>query len=299
MRFLFVGLLLFASTALGQTLSLTVDNITDTAKVIGLNGEDCGDKLQVRWTLTGGVACQDMLLWVTKDSSCKDAPVTATGDYELPSVAITSVNNPGNLFREIEVDKLPVFAATDGGAGTCSTAKVEQTMRVCASVKLTNVNICSDTALRVATPVLVRFDTQPPPKPTIDAVSPRDSALGVTVSAEADSTVVVTATLPDADGGTGTVVATDETTAVEGIANLEGLENGVTYQVTAKATDVAGNSTDSDPSEGTPVKSDGFYEAYIGAGGTETGGCGAAGGGLAGGAVLAALGFWLSRRKQS
>jgi hypothetical protein len=297
MRFLFVGLLLFASTALGQTLSLTVDNITDTAKVIGLNGEDCGDTLQVRWTLSGGVACDSMLLWVTTSGSCKDAP--ATGDLELTSVPKDSVNTPGNLFREIQVDKLPIFTATDGGAGTCSTARVEQTMRVCASTKVTSATLVCESVIKVGTPVLVRFDTQPPPKPTIDAVAPRDSALGVTVSAEEDSTVVVTATLPAADGGTGTVVATDETTAVEGLANLEGLENGVTYQVTARATDVAGNSTDSDPSEGTPIKSNGFYEAYVGAGGTETGGCGAAGGGLAGGAVLAALGFWLSRRKQS
>lgn len=298
MRFLFVGLLLFASTALGQTLSLTVDNITDTAKVIGLNGEDCGDTLQVRWTFTGGVACEAMQLWVTTSGSCKDEPVT--GDLELQSVAAGSVNTPGNLFREIQVDKLPIFTATDGGAGTCSTAQVEQTMRVCASTKVVSsfTQQC-ETIVKVTSPVLVRFDTQPPPKPTITAVTSRDSALGVTVSAEEDSTVVVTATLPDADGGTGTVVATDETTAVEGLANLEGLENGVTYQVNARATDVAGNSTDSDPSEGTPVKSNGFYEAYVGAGGQEKGGCSAAGGGLAGGAVLAALGFWLSRRKQS
>ncbi|MCY1015329.1 MXAN_2561 family MXYO-CTERM-anchored protein [Pyxidicoccus sp. MSG2] len=297
MRFLFVGLLLFASTALGQTLSLTVDNITDTAKVIGLNSEDCGDKLQVRWTLSGGVACEDMQLWVTTSGSCKDEP--ATGDQELQAVAVSSVNSPGNLFREVPVNGLPLFTATDGGTDTCSTAQVEQTMRVCASVTVINSFSQCDTLIKVTSPVLVRFDTKPPPKPTIDAVTPRDSALGVTVSAEEDSTVVVTATLPNADGGTGTVVSTDETTAVEGLANLEGLENGVTYQVTARATDVAGNSTDSDPSTGTPVKSNGFFQAYVGAGGQETGGCGAAGGGLAGGAVLAALGFWLSRRKQS
>jgi hypothetical protein len=147
--------------------------------------------------------------------------------------------------------------------------------------------------------VLVRFDTQPPPKPTITAVTPRDAALGVTVTAEEDATVLVTASLPGTDGGTGTEVASDTTTATEGLANLEGLENGVTYQIVARATDVAGNSTNSDPSEGTPIKSNGFFEAYVGANGQETGGCGAAGGGLAGGAVLAALGFWLSRRKQS
>jgi hypothetical protein len=297
MRFLFVGLLLFASTALGQTLSLTVDNITDTAKVIGLNSEDCGDTLQVRWTFTNGVACQAMQLWVTTSGSCKDEP--GTGDYELQEVPASSVNTPGNLFREIQVDKLPLFTATDGGAGTCSTAQVEQTMRVCASTTVQNSLLQCDTIVRVTSPVLVRFDTQPPPKPTIDAVTPRDSALGVTVSAEEDATILVTATLLDADGGTGTVVASDETTAVEGLANLEGLENGVTYQVIARATDVAGNSTDSDPSEGTPILSNGFFAAYRGAGGQETGGCGAAGGGLAGGAVLAALGFWLSRRKQS
>ncbi|QSQ27896.1 hypothetical protein JY651_24665 [Pyxidicoccus parkwayensis] len=297
MRFLFVGLLLFASTALGQTLSLTVNNITDTSKAVGLNREDCGDTVQVRWTLSGGVACASMQLWVTKDGSCKDAP--STGDLELQEVSVNSVNSPGNLFREIKVNALPIFTSGDAGTVTCETAQVEQTMRVCAATKVQNSLLQCETIIKPATPPLVRFDTQPPPKPTITAVTSRDSALGVTVSAEEDSTVVVKAFLQSADGGVGSEVSSDETTATEGLANLSGLENGVTYQLIATATDVAGNSTDSDPSEGTPIKSNGFFEAYRNAGGEETGGCGAAGGGLAGGAVLAALGFWMSRRKQS
>lgn len=283
---------------MGQTLSLTVNNITDTSKAIGLNRGDCGDKLQVRWTLSGGVACQPMQLWVTKDSSCKSEP--SAGDLQLPEVAINSVNNPGNLFREVAVNDLPVFTGADAGTGTtCATAEVEQTMRVCAATTVNStLNVC-ETVIRGNAPPLVRFDTQPPPKPTFTDVTPRDSALSVTVSAEADSTVVVTARPLDADGGVGDVVASDETSATEGLANLTGLENGVTYQLIAKATDVADNSTESDPTTGTPVKSDGFYEDYLGKGGHETGGCGAAGGGIAGGAVLAALGFWISRRKQS
>ena len=81
---------------------------------------------------------------------------------------------------------------------------------------------------------------------------------------------------------------------------MDGLENGVEYAVRAYAIDAAENQSDpSEPTNGRPVASRGFFEAYKDALGAETGGCGAAGGGIAGSAVLAVLGFWLSRRKQS
>jgi hypothetical protein len=297
MRFLSVGLLLFASTALGQTLTLTVDTQTDPTKVVGLNDADCGRKLALKWTFNG-IACEPLRLWVTAASSCKDDPVA--GDYELDAVPASNVAAPGTLTRTIDVDKLPVFTGGgDAGTTACADAKVEQTMRVCGVTAVTNGATCG-LDVQVGTAPQIRFDTKPPPKPVISEVIARDSALGVTLTAEADSTVVVTATSMPADGGVGVEAARKEVSASTGTAELTGLENGVKYQVIATARDQAGNpGPPSDPSEGTPVKSNGFYEAYVDAGGQETGGCGAAGGGIAGGAVMAALGFWLSRRKQS
>ncbi|MFP2912767.1 MXAN_2561 family MXYO-CTERM-anchored protein [Pyxidicoccus sp. 3LFB2] len=299
MRFLLVGLLLFASTALGQTLTLTVNNTTDNTRPIGLNRLDCARDLDLDWAFNGA-ACEPLDLWVTTSGSCRDAP--ATGDFPLESVPEGNVSVPGTVTRSIDVSRLPIFTGADGGAGTCETADVEQTMRVCGVTFVANpLNpTACDTAVRVSTAPQLRFDTRAPPKPTISGVAPRDSALGVTVTAEDDSTVRVVAYRLDGDGGVGGEAASDETTSIEGTAQLEGLENGVTYQVIAVATDTAGNASEqSDPSEGTPIASNGFLGEYLEAGGKETGGCGAAGGGIAGGAVLAALGFWLSRRKQS
>ncbi|WP_164017357.1 MXAN_2561 family MXYO-CTERM-anchored protein [Pyxidicoccus trucidator] len=299
MRFLLVGLLLFASTALGQTLTLTVNNTPTTNQPLGLNSLDCDRDLDLDWTFAG-VACEPLQLWVTTSGSCREEP--ATGDYVLEDVPEANVSTPGTVVRSIDVSRLPIFSGTDGGTGTCETASVEQTMRVCGATFVANAlnPTACDVSVKVSTAPLLRFDTKAPPKPAISAVSARDSALGVTVTAESDTTVKVSAYPLDADGGVGTEVSSDETTSTEGTAELLGLENGVTYRVVAVATDVAKNASEpSDPSEGTPVASNGFYGGYLGAGGDETGGCGATGGGIAGGAVLAALGFWLSRRKQS
>jgi len=297
MRFLLVGLLLSASTALGQTLTLTVDNNTDPAEVIGLNRDDCGRSLSLRWTFNG-TACEPLLLWVTTASSCRDEP--GAGDYALDDVPANNVGTPGT--RPIVVSSLPIFSGADGGtATTCATANVEQTMRVCGATRVQSIGTtCSSSpVVRVSTPPQVRFDTRAPARPAIAGVVPRDSALGVTVTAEDDSTVVVRA-YPLLDGGVGAEAASDETTAGEGTAELTGLQNGVTYQVIAVATDQSENESEpSEPGEGTPVASKGLLQEYINANGQETGGCGATGGGIAGGAVLAALGFWLSRRKQS
>lgn len=299
MRFLPVGLFLFASTALGQTLTLTVNNATDPNAVLRLGRKDCDRKLELDWAYQGTAACEELKLWVAA-KSCGDAP--ATGDYVLDAVPAGNVGTPGT--RDIEVTQLPAFNNPDGGTPLDCAAedvKVDVEMVVCGFTRTRNLTTAScDASIRPTTPPKVRFDSKPPGKPTISSVTARDSALGVTVDAEADSTVVVKAHLPEADGGLGLEVSSDETSSSEGIAQLTGLQNGVTYRVTAVARDVSGNTGDpSDPSEGTPVKSNGFYEAYVNAGGQETGGCGAAGGGIAGGAVLAALGFWLSRRKQS
>lgn len=296
MRFLTVGLLLVSSAALGQTtLTLTVNNATNSTEVIGLNREDCGSSLPVTWTAQGN-PCESMSIWVTTASSCAKAP--AAGDLVLDPVPRENIVNRGTMTRSIAVNSLPLFTGTD--AGTCGANEEDKVLRVCGFFKSSDlVGNCS-TEVVSGTPPQLRFDTKRPPKPNLIDVVARDSALGVTLEAEDDSTVKVTARRVNADGTLGDEVSSDETTADDGTATLEGLENGVTYSVTAAATDQAENTSEaSDPKQGTPIKSSGFYDDYVTAGGKETGGCGAAGGGLAGGALLAALGFWLSRRKQS
>jgi uncharacterized protein (TIGR03382 family) len=85
----------------------------------------------------------------------------------------------------------------------------------------------------------------------------------------------------------------------EGNVVVTGLQNGVMYRLQATVIDAAGNeSTPSATVDATPVKSNGLFDAYKDAGGQETGGCAATGGGIAGGAMLAALGIWLSSRRK-
>ncbi len=295
MRFLTLGLLLVSSAALGQTLTLTVNNVTDVNQTIGLNRDDCGTELPVIWTFSGATPCEPMSLWVTTATSCPKAP--ATGDLVLDSVSTDLIINRGSTDRDIAVSSLPVFT---GDAGTCGSASVEQELRVCAFFKVRDFSNACNTEVTASSAPKLRFDTKPPSPPNIVEVTERDSALGVTVEGEEDSTIRVAARVVNADGTIGNEVASDETTSADGTATLEGLVNGTKYSVVATATDESDNtSVDSEAVEGTPVKSSGFFEEYVGAEGKETGGCGAAGGGIAGGAVLAALGFWLSRRKQS
>jgi uncharacterized protein (TIGR03382 family) len=99
----------------------------------------------------------------------------------------------------------------------------------------------------------------------------------------------------------GTTGPTFRVTKASGEGNLvvTGLTNGVTYRLQATVIDAAGNeSTPSATVEATPVKSNGLFDAYKDAGGEESGGCAATGGGIAGGAMLAALGIWLSSRRK-
>ncbi|MCY1034237.1 hypothetical protein OV207_22470 [Corallococcus sp. BB11-1] len=108
----------------------------------------------------------------------------------------------------------------------------------------------------------------------------------------------------EADAGTTPVEGEGPTlrfnkAAGEGNVLATGLINGVTYRVRARVEDEAGNvSAASAEVQGTPVKSNGLFDAYKNANGQEQGGCAATGGGVAGGAVLAALGIWLSSRRK-
>jgi uncharacterized protein (TIGR03382 family) len=210
---------------------------------------------------------------------------------------------------------------------TCGALEREDTYRVCAVYKqaggfLGTCDTSSATTVSSTPDLKFIYDTRAPSAPGIEEVVPLDSALSVHVEASGDAsqvrvTVVRTATASDPDAGTDGGTESDAGTEADGgtvsapttVAEVtqsvdqprfrvEGLENGVTYLITAKSIDAAGNeSAASEAKQGTPVKTLGFYDAYIKAGGRESGGCDATGGGIAGGAMLAVLAFWLSSRR--
>jgi hypothetical protein len=295
MRLTFVGFLLFASTALGQ--SVTFQSSVAENNVIVVSKDECTLERTVTWTRTG-VLCDKLNIWLS-NSDCSGEP--GTDDVLLEELSVSSTATQGS-------ETFTAAQALTRGGLVCADQTENKSFKVCATTKRAN-NLgtgCESTATSVGTPTIeLRLDPVPPPAPGAPTVTGLDKALSVSVEAPDDADLMqvhVFAQATGADGGVepGASITSKEQTADNTDFRLEGLENDVEYFVRARAVDAAGNLGEfSEAVEGTPVESRGLFDEYVRAGGKETGGCGAGGGGLAGGAVLAALGFWLSRRKQS
>lgn len=290
---LILSALLLSSVASAQSVSATLTSAT-TQNTVSFGPSDCGGRtVSVTWTVTG-TPCSDLSLWLTQaNKECGTA--AESGDKALDSIPIATLRStPGGTGTfTFNVNQLP-FSTTDGGGG-CSTLTDEVTFRVCGAVSGQTSYYdptCSSTATK-ATPLKVVFDGKPPDAPAIESASGLDGAVTAKVSEPADT---VTLRLVVSQGETEVKTVTQD--VGKGALKVTGLENEVTYTLVAYAIDDAGNvSAASEPKEATPLKTNGFLEEYLNAGGQETGGCGAAGGGVAGGAVLAVLGFWLSSRR--
>jgi uncharacterized protein (TIGR03382 family) len=290
---LILSTLLLSSVATAQSVTATLTSATSQSTV-SFGPSDCGGRtVSVTWKVSG-TPCSDLSLWLTQpNKECGTA--AESGDRALDSIPVATIRStPGATSTfSFNVTQLP-FATTDGGGG-CSTLTDEVTFRVCGAVSgQTSIYdpTCSSTATK-ATPLKVVFDGKAPDAPNIESASGLDGAVIANVSEPADT---VSLRLVVSQGGT--EVKTVNQDVGLGAIKVTGLQNEVTYQLVAYAIDDAGNvSTASEAKEATPLKTNGFMEEYVGAGGKETGGCGAAGGGVAGGAVLAVLGFWLSSRR--
>ncbi len=276
-------------------VNLRFANGGDTRSV---SPEDCANqRVFVTWTSTGTAACQDLAIWVTEGTECQETAAQQTSRFSLTPVPQTTLNQTKTGVVEFDVSSLPFSDPSDAGTRTCGASGFEQEFRVCASTRAADAytGACANSVSK-ASPAKLTYDALPPGVPTIEEVSGLDEALRVRVSEPSGSNKVkLYVTLPD-----GTPVTSPDRGVGQGDFEVEGLENGVTYQLAATAIDEAGNESDkSEVVEGTPIKTNGFLQEYVDAGGKETG-CGAAGGGVAGGAVLAVLGFWLfSRRNRS
>ncbi|MCP3097738.1 hypothetical protein LZ198_02475 [Myxococcus sp. K15C18031901] len=298
MRLTLAVSLLFASAALGQSVSFSGTAIQSNEIVV--SKADCATPKQVTWTRTGNVACDTLFIWLS-DENCTGTP--GTGDLTLKEISQgDTVSLTGTLTLRMS------DALTKGGL-TCEGQTTEKTFKLCATTKTVDtLGQCKDTDSNVGTTsVSFIFDPSPPVAPDAPSVTGLDGALSVSVSVPSTATqlrVEVVSLVAGEDGGTptaGDVVSSKDQATDNTTFRMDNLENGVQYGVRAFAFDKAGNQSPASAlSTGTPIPSNGFWDAYIDAGGKETGGCGAGGGGIALGAVLAALGFWVtSRRKQS
>ncbi|WP_375760613.1 MXAN_2561 family MXYO-CTERM-anchored protein [Corallococcus exercitus] len=345
MRLPFIGLLLFASTAVAQvgpTVTFASAATSTTGLTITVPRSECGNARRFTWTRNGNICGGSLFIYATT-GSCGSEPGAA--DLRLETLTPSSTTTTGTVNFSVSQLLAARGGGTDGGtATTCDSQAAEISFNLCASARQLGGlygTECQTAYASVGTPAYVmKFDPVAPPAPTIATVIPRDSALSVQVDgAEEDSTVVVeAAAVASADGGTGTDedagtdvdagtdldAGTDDgglggqgmvgALAVEGAEGpvtrvtkaagegnvvVTGLTNGVTYRLQATIIDAAGNEgAKSAAVEATPVKSNGLFDAYKEAQGEERGGCAATGGGIAGGAVLAALGIWLSSRRK-
>ncbi|NTX04163.1 MXAN_2561 family MXYO-CTERM-anchored protein [Myxococcus sp. CA040A] len=299
MRLTFAVLLLFASTALGQTVTFSGSVIVDNDIVV--SKANCADRRSVSWSRTGTLACSPLVFWLS-DGNCSGEP--GEGDKEILEIA------EGNTATTSGTLELRMSDALAAGGLTCETQTADKTYRLCATVeKQDSLGACDSTTSSVGSPsVNFILDPTSPLAPALPGVTGLDSALSVSVTVPSDTTsmlVEVVELVPgDGDGGTATageVVRSKTQTSDNTVFRMDELENDKEYGVRAFAFDKAGNQSPASPlATGSPIPSDGFFAAYHAAGGAETGGCGAGGGGLALGAVVAALGFWMtSRRKLS
>jgi hypothetical protein len=297
MRLLLIALMFFASTALAQTtgtIVLTTQN-NDTS-TIRVPKEPCDLVRTVNWKFvsSGAEICSSLQFWLASGSgSCADAPTSA--DFKVDEVTQSQLLTQATGQVSFKVQDLPGFKGTN--AVSCPADGREDAYTLCAAVKLGGAIItgsaCGSGSYQ-KTDLDVVYDALPPDAPSIDKVSALDKALSVKVAIPSDASEVKL--LVERADGTSSRTVTQS--ADQTLFHVEGLENGVTYQVSATAVDAADNeSAASEIEEGTPIHTLGFYDRYVEANGQESGGCGAAAGGLTGGGVLAVLGLWLSSRR--
>ena len=177
--------------------------------------------------------------------------------------------------------------------GQCTTG---ETIYVC-------VNLMSgSTSLGTATGTIT-IEVVPPSIPVLNAPGKGNGKLYLTWKDGTDSTVVVDtynilAVAPGTSTDTGSDSAPHSVKKVTGHSlTLDGLTNGVTYDVSMTSVSAGGNeSRPSNVVQGRPELTSGFWEDYVAAGGVEQGGCAGGAGGLLSLAVLIGLGRAVRRR---
>lgn len=291
MRNLLILSALLLSSAASAQVSVTIKLSTGLSK-LSFGPTDCADRpVTAAWTRSGN-ACDALSLWLTApNKECGDA--AGVGDVGLTSIPRETLATQTQGTFQFNLNRL-LYPTTDGGGG-CESLQEEVTFRLCGATKGVTADYlgtCSTTVTK-ATGLELLFDGKPPDAPAIESVSGLDQAVTAHVSEPTGASKIQLVVSRD-----GEVVKTGEKAVGQGDIKVEGLVNEVTYQLVAYAFDEAGNQSGaSAQAEATPIKTNGFLEEYVNAGGKETGGCGAAGGGVVGGAVLAVLGFWLSSRR--
>lgn len=287
---------LLASTALAQTPGANLvtfavrENPQATTDQMIIGASSCGTSRLVYWVWNqlGTQPCNNMRLWAT-EGSCGNEPAAADVEFDAVNpIIITSVRT-GTL--TIAIDELPGFKA--GSATPCGgAATLTKEHKICAAVPASFQCFGLQMPQTVlATPLRIIYDAQPPNAPILSTVLAQDKALKVSFTVSSDTASVVP--LVRVAGSADFVRRSAISLGAGRELVVDGLLNGVEYEVRMTALDAAGNeSAESESITGTPRRTVGFWGAYREAGGTDTGGCSLA----PGLAPLAAL-AWIFRRR--
>lgn len=282
---------LLPALALAQTTTgLTLQVQGQSSQTV--SGDDCDVTTQLTWTVGAtGLACSDLVIWAST-SNCDNEP--GDGDFEIADISQATLASQNTGTETLTISDLPI---SNGDGGSCG-SEVEVTVNLCAALTFGNLTLgCGfgdSSPTRASPQATIEYDAVAPDAPTLNAVDGFDHAVRVAISVPSDATRVVVQFRPE---GTETWLPGGDVSSAEGGLTIDGLDNGVTYEVRANASDAAGNtSAFSEIKSGTPQETAGFWAAYKGSGGDEMGGCaaGGAGGLLAGVAVLLGL-LWRKR----
>lgn len=289
MRLVSVVALLAATAASAQTaITLTLEGQTDPTVPLVKAGNSCADTVRVTYAVPafGASVCDDLQIWATTGTCGERA---GTGDHLIAEISEAELFQAPQGTESFLVSDLPNFTAEQG----CPAADVEQTVLVCASLKVFNsLSECNVVVDAQEEPEII-YDSRAPGAPTIQEITPLDGALSVRVAFPEDAQSMF---LEYSTSGTGfTRVGPFNTD----IGTIQSLENDTEYIVRAIAVDDAGNeSAVSAELRGTPVLTRGFFGRYRDAGGLENGGCSSAGGGLSLLGAVIALGAGALRRRR-
>jgi hypothetical protein len=233
-------------------------------------------------------------------SNTSGCPTTASSAGVTTATLKTGIV-PGSLTESTHTypdDGSTVFlsnyvSAAGFAIGQCTTG---ETIYVC--VNLMNGSTSVGTASGTIT-----IEVTPPSIPVLNNPGKGNGKLYLSWKDGTDSTVVVDtynilAVAPGTSTDTGSDSAPHSATKVTGHSlTLDGLTNGVTYDVSMTSVSAGGNeSRPSNVVQGRPEFTSGFWENYVNAGGVEEGGCAGGAGGLLSLAVLVGLGRAVRRR---
>jgi len=282
---------LIAAPALARGQSLSFVESNDQDQVISL--KECNgsvvDNITINWTVATATATA-FDLWISDQGNCPQPSTTSTAHVaELATNQSLSGTYPSSGTFPVQT------MLNDVSIANCNPAA-------------TNVYVCLFPAGTTTTPVAtlsIPLDFATPPAPQLNSVTPGDSALIASWQQGSGSV----------DGGTGAINSWKVyyglsgtsplpnvftvTNAATTSARIDGLTNGVSYDVQVTAVTVGGN--ESPPSNllsGTPQQVNDFWRLYKLDGGQEQGGCAAGAGGLLALLVIVPVALRARRRRK-